>query len=183
MKQVFITFFPHATTFDNEAGISTGSVEVDLSPLGKEQVQNLKDAIKEKMFDVVFSSDLSRAKETAEGALGYKHQIILDKRLREINIGDMTRELDSSTGPLAYKYITTPFPNGESYKDIENKVRDFLVDISNTYPDKRIAIFAHQGPQLALEVITRNISWEEAMKRDWRNTGAFQYGWEYVFNS
>ena len=32
---------------------------------------------------------------------------------------------------------------------------------------------------LAFEVITKNISWEEANKNDWRKTGDWQPGWEY----
>ncbi len=182
MKSLAITFFPHATSLDNEAGISTGSVEVELSTLGKQQVLNLKREISNRTFDVVFSSDLSRAKNTAEGALGDRYEIILDKRLREINIGDLTRKEDSYTTPLAPNYITTPFPNGESWEEVENRIKDFLVDTLHNYDGKKIAIFAHQAPQLALEVITKNMSWEEAFKNDWRNTKSFQYGWEYIFN-
>jgi broad specificity phosphatase PhoE len=179
---MIIKFYPHATSLDNEAGISTGSVEVELSPLGRQQVLNLKEAIAHEVFDAVFSSDLSRAKETAEGALGDRNTIILDKRLREINIGDLTRKLDSATGPLAPQYITKPFPNGESFKEIEGRMREFLVSLLEEYRDKKIAIFAHQAPQLALEVITKKIPWEEAMRNDWRKTKSFQYGWEYTFN-
>ena len=29
------------------------------------------------------------------------------------------------------------------------------------------------------EVITKNISWEEANKNDWRKTGDLKPGWEY----
>lgn len=182
MKSVTITFFVHATSFDNEAGISTGSAEVDLSPLGKQQVLNLKNELIGRTFDAVFSSDLSRAKNTAEGALGDRYEVILDKRLREINIGDLTRKEDTYTTPRAPNYINTAFPNGESWKDIENKIKDFLIEVVDSYDGKKIAIFAHQAPQLALEVITKNISWEEAFKNDWRNTKSFQYGWEYIFN-
>ena len=181
MKSLAITFFPHSTSLDNEAGISTGSIEVELSPLGKQQVLNLKRELISRTFDGVFSSDLSRAKNTAEGALGDRYEIILDKRLREINIGDLTGKEDSYTAPLAPNYVSTPFPNGESWEEIETRMRDFLIDVVQNYDGKKIAIFAHQGPQLALEVIIKNISWEEAFKNDWRNTKSFQYGWEYTF--
>jgi alpha-ribazole phosphatase/probable phosphoglycerate mutase len=42
-----------------------------------------------------------------------------------------------------------------------------------------IAIVAHQAPQLALEVIAKGKTWEEAIKTDWRKTGAWQPGWIY----
>ena len=30
------------------------------------------------------------------------------------------------------------------------------------------------------EIITKNITWEDAIKNDWRKTGAWQPGWEYI---
>ena len=44
---------------------------------------------------------------------------------------------------------------------------------------KTIGIIAHRAPQLAFEVITKNISWEEANKNDWKKTGDWKPGWEY----
>lgn len=37
----------------------------------------------------------------------------------------------------------------------------------------------HKAPQLALEVITKNITWKEAIDRDWRKTKDWQPGWIY----
>ena len=48
------------------------------------------------------------------------------------------------------------------------------------YKNKTIGIIAHRAPQLAIEVITKNITWEEANKNDWRKTGDWQPGWEYI---
>jgi len=38
---------------------------------------------------------------------------------------------------------------------------------------------AHQAPQLALEVILKNKTWERAIAEDWRNTKSWQPGWKY----
>ena len=73
-----------------------------------------------------------------------------------------------------------PFPNGESLKDVELRMRNFINDILKYYKGKTIGIVAHRAPQLALEVITKNISWEEANKNDWRKTGNWQPGWKYI---
>ena len=48
--------------------------------------------------------------------------------------------------------------------------------------EETIAIVAHRAPQLALEVLTKNISWEEALEKDWRKTKSWQPGWEYIIN-
>ena len=183
MRSIYIKFFPHSTTFDNEAGISTGQADTDLSPLGKEQVVNLKFATSNESFHVVFCSDLIRARKTAEGAFGDRFPIIIDNELREIDVGSMTGEKNSVTSYLINKFISNPFPNGESFKDVEKRIRNFLARNLNELSEKKIAIVGHQATQLALEVITKKISWEEAIREDWRNKQAFQYGWDYIFNS
>ena len=59
------------------------------------------------------------------------------------------------------------------------RMRDFVNYLKENYDGKTIGIVAHRAPQLALEVITKNISWEEANQNDWRKTGDWQAGWEY----
>ena len=64
-------------------------------------------------------------------------------------------------------------------KDVEERIDNFIKDIKEKYKGKTIGIVAHRAPQLAFEVITKNISWEEANKNDWRKTGSWQPGWQY----
>ena len=59
-------------------------------------------------------------------------------------------------------------------------MRDFLEEVKEKYKNKTIGIIAHRAPQLALEVITKNITWEEAIKNDWRKKGEWQPGWKYI---
>jgi hypothetical protein len=77
-------------------------------------------------------------------------------------------------------YIDTPYPNGESYKDVEKRMSHFLKEISHTYNGKHIVIVAHQAPQLALDVLLKGKTWNQAIAEDWRNTKAWQPGWEYL---
>ena len=67
-------------------------------------------------------------------------------------------------------------------KDVEKRIRDFIDFLKNNkeYEGKVIGIVAHRAPQLAFEVITKNITWEEANKNDWRKTKNWQPGWEYI---
>ena len=76
-------------------------------------------------------------------------------------------------------HIDVPFPNGESLKDVEVRVQSFINDILKEYKGKTIGIVAHRAPQLAFEVITKNISWETANENDWRKTGNWKPGWKY----
>ena len=57
---------------------------------------------------------------------------------------------------------------------------DFLLE---NYDDKHIAIVAHKAPQLALQVVTQEKSWSEAIAQDWRKTKSWQPGWEYFISN
>lgn len=175
-----IIYFVHGTTKDNETGRCTGWADGELSELGQKQAKGLKEQVKEKDFSVIFCSDLRRALDSAE--LGFKgdYPIIQDKRLRECDYGDFTQANEELVD--YNKYIDEPFPNGESLKDVEKRIRDFLAYLKKDYNDKFIAVMAHKAPQLALEVIVNNKTWAEAIKDDWRNRKAWQPGWIYEIN-
>ena len=132
-----------------------------------------------KEFSVVFCSDLKRAVDSAHLAFGGRYEIIQDERLREANYGDFTQKPDDFKNDLE-KYIDTPFPKGESYKDVEKRIADFLKDIAQKYDEKHIAIVAHQASQLALDVLLKGKTWEQAIAEDWRRTKSWQPGWEYT---
>ena len=70
------------------------------------------------------------------------------------------------------------FNQYSNYFDITTKVEENKYTIE--YKGKTIGIVAHRAPQLAIEVITKNISWDEAINNDWRKTKSWQPGWEYI---
>lgn len=172
-----ITYFVHGTTTDNEKGLATGWEQGELSELGVEQAKQLPSLIKEDNFDAVFCSDLKRAIDSAQLAFGGKYTIIQDKRLREINYGDLT--LGKEFKDDLPNYINSPFPHGESYTDVGKRMKEFIQFLKQNYQGKHIAIVAHQAPQLALDVILSGKTWEKAMAEDWRKRKAWQPGWVY----
>lgn len=101
-----------------------------------------------------------------------------DSRLRECNYGDLDGEHKSLV--IYEEHVEKAFSNGESLKDVEKRMRDFVNYLKEKYDGKTIAIVAHRAPQLALEVILNGKSWEEANKEDWRKHGRWQLGWEYL---
>ena len=52
--------------------------------------------------------------------------------------------------------------------------------LKENYDGKQVAIVAHKGPQLALDVLLKNKNWEQAFAEDWRKTKTWQPGWEYI---
>jgi broad specificity phosphatase PhoE len=179
---VRITYFVHGNTIDNENDIATGWQPGELSAQGREQSKTLGKLMSGIMFDAIFSSDLKRASDSAQLAFGDKYNITTDDRLRECDYGKLTGTSFASFKLQLANYISNPFPSGESYSDVEARMRDFLKDIRKKYSDKHIAIIAHQAPQLALDVIIKGKSWRQAFSEDWRNTHTWQPGWEYVLD-
>ena len=177
-----IAYFVHATTTDNEQNISTGWALGELSKSGIQQAKVLKNHVYKTHFDVVFCSDLKRAIDSAHLYFSDKYPIICDKRLREVNFGDLNQHPDYDFNPDQKWYINNKFPNGECYKDVENRIAEFLQYLRDNYSEKHIAIVSHRAPQLALEVLLRNKTWEKAIDEDWRIEKKWQAGWEYYVN-
>lgn len=171
-----LIYFVHGTTYDNASKKCSGWKQVELNNLGKEQAENLGRLNSNIKFDVIFTSDLIRAIDSANIAFPNIPKIQA-QRLRECNYGDLDGEDKQLV--IYEEHIYTPFPNGESLKDVEERIDNFIKDIKEKYKGKTIGIVAHRAPQLAFEVITKNISWEEANKNDWRKTGSWQPGWQY----
>jgi len=177
---VKITYFVHGTTTDNEQGLATGWSPGELSELGIKQAKELGKLVFSQNFDVIFCSDLKRAVDSAELGFGDKYKIIKDERLRECNYGDFTRKPAKEFKDRMVDYIDKPFPNGESYKDVERRIADFLQFLKQNYDGKHIAIVAHQASQLALDVLLKGKDWKQAIDEDWRKNKAWQAGWDYV---
>jgi broad specificity phosphatase PhoE len=135
----------HGESELNNAERISGIQDVALSELGIEQAHVLAQKLAGKKIDLIISSPLQRAVKTAEIAnevVGT--QIIIDKRLIEINFGiyegvsRYTPEFQAVRTSFAYK-----FPNGESTFMVVQRVFNFLDEIKAKYPDKTVLIVSH----------------------------------------
>ena len=174
---VKIIYFVHGTTTDNELHKAAGWNEVDLSEKGIEQSKALRKIINIDEIDFVISSDLRRAVHSANNIFKNDKEIIVDKRLRECDYGDFNG--DDSSKVKYEEHIQESFPNGECLIDVERRMRSLCNELLDKYDGKTIAFVAHKAPQLALDVITKNMTWEDAIDNDWRKTKAWRPGWTY----
>ena len=172
-----VIYFVHGTTTDNATKKCSGWKQSKLTDLGKERAIKLGQTRKDICFDIIFTSDLVRAIDTANLAFPNVKNI-QDKRLRECNYGDLDGKDKSLV--IYENHIDKPFPNGESLKDVEKRVRSFIDFLKNNYEAKTVGIVAHRATQLSFEVITKGISWEDAIANDWRKTKSWQPGWVYI---
>ena len=175
-----ITYFVHSVTTDNESGLATGWLPGELSAEGVRRAKDVALTLQDRQFDAVFCSDLQRAMDSTELFFGGTFPVFVDWRLRECNYGELdgtpAREFKKDR---EQEYIEVPYAGGESYLDVEKRLRSFLHDARELFAGKHIAIVAHQAPQLALDVQLAGQTWQQAIANDWRKTGAWQAGWEY----
>lgn len=172
-----ITYFVHSTTADNVQKIASGWNDVPLSLLGEAQARELKQAVHGTSFQAVYASDLVRARQTAGIVFGTG--VTYDARLRECNYGVHNGGPASVVNDAIARGSMEAFPAGESLADVEYRMRSLLTELATRHAGHDIAFVSHRFPQLALDVIVNNVSWPEALERDWRKTGAWQPGWVY----
>jgi hypothetical protein len=122
------------TTVDNEHGIATGWNDGQLSERGRALAARLGERRRNHGVDAIFSSDLGRAVETVEVAFtGSDIPVHLDARLRECNYGEWNGMPVARLAAERRRRIREPFPGGESYLDVVDRVADFLADLARDW--------------------------------------------------
>ena len=172
---VRIIFESHATTMDNEMELASGWNDAGLSELGTQQAAELGMRRKQENFDVIFTSDLQRASRTAEIAFTHRFPIVHDRRLREVDYGELTRHPAREVQGERTNRISVPFPGGESYEQASRRMREFLVDLLRDYAGKRVLIIGHRATQYGLEHWINGVPLLEAVTSPW----SWQPGWNY----
>lgn len=136
-----------------------GQTDIQLNETGIKQAHELKEILKNEDFEVVYSSDLSRAKQTAEIIVGDSDlEIKLDEKLREKANGKFegltTTEIiamyeDEWKKRLEerheYKYPDGDVHKGESGTMLESRAVESFKKIINENKGKKILIVAHEG--------------------------------------
>jgi len=177
-----ITYFVHSITEDNEKSLATGWMQGKLSEEGVKRALALRPDLTSRDFDAVFCSDLERVLQSTELFFDKKFPLFIDWRLRECNYGKFDGlPAKQFKKDREQEYIQAGYPSGESYMEVESRMKSFLSDLSRFNYD-HIAIVAHQAPQLALDVILKNQTWEGAIASDWRKSQSWQPGWEYFLD-
>lgn len=177
---VAIVYETHSTSQDNEAGIATGWLPGALSEAGRAQAAALGKRRRNDGIGVVFSSDLGRAMETAEIAFADTNiSRIQDARLRECNYGELNGAPVERVHAERSKRIDTPFPGGQSYRDVVVQTREFLRDVARDYDGKRVLIISHSANRWALQNLLEGAPLEDVVVAPF----AWQEGWEYTLPS
>jgi probable phosphoglycerate mutase len=138
----------HGETEWNREGRFQGHANPPLNEAGRAQARELAEQLAPVAIDVVYSSDLERARETAEIVAARKRlPLTVDVGLREIDVG--------SWSGLTRAEIEERFPgaehhDGETREEHSARVVSTVERIARAHRGERILIVSHGGSLRAL---------------------------------
>lgn len=144
----------HGYAKSNELRIFLGQQNMPLTELGAQQAELVATHLSSIKIDAVYSSDLTRAMQTAEPtAQAQSLKIIPHKGLREIYAGKcefMPWEEIRETYPTEYELwrnepLNSGCPGGETCKELQDRMYSTILEIAKANDDKTVAIFSHGG--------------------------------------
>ena len=156
---MYLAVVRHGETIRNIVGLVQGDTESMLSEKGKAQAIEVKEKLKGQTFDIVFSSPLSRAYQTAEIITDKKLPIVIDDRLNERDYGDFEGHTREEFNYIDYwNYNSNLEENhGESVQHLCMRIDEFLKDIKEKYKNKRVLVVTHSGVARAIYYLLNGI--------------------------
>ena len=173
-------FLRHGEAEHNVKGVCAPSRDDEKHPShltakGKENIKKIAEIIAKKKIDIIISSPLARARETAKIVqAATKVKIIYNKELIDINPGVFVWKPES-------QYITylknnlqrfdVPPPEGESFNDAKRRMVKVFSEVNEKFKNKRILIVGHGHPLWLLKGALEGMSNEEILKAEYPENG------------
>jgi broad specificity phosphatase PhoE len=150
----------HGETENNKAQRFSGWIDTPLTETGIKDAESSANKLALITLDKIVSSDLGRAFTTAYiilRKLGYAGDIDRLSGLREVNYGNFGNQ-PYSVYPQMTPLENADFisPNGESLRQMQDRVLACLKDISQKYEGKTVLIAAHDGTVNAIRASFTN---------------------------
>lgn len=149
---MMFSFIRHGETIENSQGITQGQKYGTLSKLGLQQARDVAQNLKGDQFAAIYTSDLDRAKKTAE-IIAARHKetpFLIDSRLREYSFGKYEGQKSNTwrwADQPGFDDITKHVEDGESAIDVSRRVASFINDALIRFtPDDKVLIVTHGGP-------------------------------------
>ncbi len=146
----------HGETDQNKRKCLQGRSDIELNEYGRELARKTAEGLKDIPFDIIFTSPLKRARETAEIIRGTRDiPIVLEERIQEISFGEYEglcygKENYSIPDKDFMNFFNKPQdyetpPGGESLQEVVTRTGGFLQEIlqNEVYKDKNILLSTH----------------------------------------
>jgi broad specificity phosphatase PhoE len=150
----------HGESDWNAARRWQGHADRPLTAAGRVQAEALAERMARIELDAVYSSDLRRARETAEMVArrrGIAVRALPD--LREVDVGSwsgLTRAEAEERFPEAFRRWLAGGPgweDGESYQEMSARIERAVHGIAADHPDGRVLVVSHGGPIRAVHAL------------------------------
>jgi len=139
----------HGETKEGKKGILLGQLPGNLTGAGKQEMIAAAKKIREEVNpEVIFSSDLKRAKDSAKilsNELGLN--VVYNKLLRERSGGDAEGKTEEKINWKEYERVSLPYrkhKGGESFIDVKNRAEEFL-EFLRSQKYKTVIIVSHSA--------------------------------------
>jgi len=170
MAKIYI--FRHGQTTDNVEHDFSGVHDVDLTAEGIKEAEGIGEKLKNEPVTIAYQSNQIRSQHTLDIVLTGHHsnlEIVTDPRIRERDYGNLTglnkdelEKVDPKDYKLWHRSYDVPPPNGESIKDVEKRVLDFLhAEMPKWKKDDVIFISAHGNSIRPMRRFFENLSIED----------------------
>jgi broad specificity phosphatase PhoE len=131
-----------------------GRIDMDLSPLGREQAQALANFLDGVPFDAIYASPMKRVQQTLEPLLEKQNQLpIVLPELREVDFGAWTGlgwdEIEARFGVRAFEWFDRlaqdTIRDAEPAARFRERIRQSLERILGDGPGRVTAVLCHGG--------------------------------------
>ncbi len=169
----------HGETDWNAEGRYQGQADPPLNRRGREQAQALAAALQQKGVDVIYSSPLKRAWQTAEVvARAVRAPLFPEPRLMEIHqgewegkrVGEIAREYPQTFHQWEEDPWATQIPGGETLAEVQQRVYAAADDILARHPGKTVVLVTHRTPIAMLKIRYQGLDPTQVRKIELPNT-------------
>jgi len=178
-----IMWLRHAETDWNTKKKIQGDLEIALNENGKRQAAKIRGRVESFSPDVIMSSPLLRAQQTAEIIASDKDEVVVEPLAVERDMGElegMSKEELMARCPAEMfikrgdvYYCITP-PGGESLADTKARVEKLLKKILDKYRGKKILIVSHGDVIDMASACARGVAPEQAIGTHADNLVSFE---------
>lgn len=154
-----LLFVRHGETDWNVERRWQGHADQPLNETGRAQARELAASLADRPIDVIYTSDLARAHETAMivgEQLG--RSVLIDPRLREVDVGDWSGRLATDIDADGL----TRWNGGETYHQMGERVVAAVVDLAARHPGKTVLIVTHGGVIRACRASAAGLGFEQS---------------------
>ena len=166
MTTVFLA--RHGQSDWNAAGRWQGHADRPLTALGLRQAADLAEALAAVTLDAVYSSDLRRARETAEAVAEPRGlAVVVFPELREVDVGSwsgLTRAEAKERFPREFRRWADGghgWEDGETYERMAERVVEAVLRIAAGHDGGTLLVVAHGGPIRALHAVALGVDVSE----------------------